>query len=31
MRRVPPEMFRFTTGETADLNGAVLEAFGVAA
>ncbi|MFI8519188.1 TIGR02677 family protein [Streptomyces sp. NPDC085481] len=30
MRRVPPEMFRFTTGETADLNGAVLEAFGVA-
>ncbi|WP_329112113.1 TIGR02677 family protein [Streptomyces sp. NBC_01353] len=30
MRRVPPEMFRFTTGETAELNGAVLEAFGVA-
>ncbi|MFJ6737461.1 TIGR02677 family protein [Streptomyces sp. NPDC091279] len=30
MRRVPPEMFRFTTGEKADLNGAVLEAFGVA-
>ncbi|MFF9351260.1 TIGR02677 family protein [Streptomyces sp. NPDC014734] len=30
MRRVPPEMFRFTTGEKSDLNGAVLEAFGVA-
>ncbi|ANW21356.1 TIGR02677 family protein [Streptomyces clavuligerus] len=30
MCRVPPEMFRFITGETADLNGAVLEAFGVA-
>ncbi|MFE5797494.1 TIGR02677 family protein [Streptomyces sp. NPDC056503] len=30
MRRVPSEMFRFTTGEKADLNGAVLEAFGVA-
>ncbi|MGW2825777.1 TIGR02677 family protein [Streptomyces sp. NPDC001443] len=30
MRRVPAEMFRFTTGEKADLNGAVLEAFGVA-
>ncbi|MFC9399195.1 TIGR02677 family protein [Streptomyces sp. NPDC057027] len=30
MRRIPPEMFRFTTGEKSDLNGAVLEAFGVA-
>ncbi|MFD3468117.1 TIGR02677 family protein [Streptomyces sp. NPDC058682] len=30
MRRVPQAMFRFTTGEKADLNGAVLEAFGVA-
>ncbi|MFE5596077.1 TIGR02677 family protein [Streptomyces sp. NPDC056549] len=30
MRRVPPEMFRFTTGERSDLYGAVLEAFGVA-
>ncbi|MFE3887785.1 TIGR02677 family protein [Streptomyces lydicus] len=30
MRRVPPEMFRFTTGERADLYGAVLDAFGVA-
>ncbi|MFD5127996.1 TIGR02677 family protein [Streptomyces olindensis] len=30
MRRIPPEMFRFTTAETSDLYGAVLEAFGVA-
>ncbi|MFF8594845.1 TIGR02677 family protein [Streptomyces sp. NPDC015220] len=30
MRRIPPEMFRFTTGERADLYGAVLDAFGVA-
>ncbi|MFD9111793.1 TIGR02677 family protein [Streptomyces bottropensis] len=30
MRRVPPEMFRFTTVERSDLYGAVLEAFGVA-
>lgn len=30
MRRVPPEMFRFTTGETSDLDGAVLDAFGAA-
>ncbi|MGW4373743.1 TIGR02677 family protein [Streptomyces albidoflavus] len=30
MRRVPPEMFRFATGEKADLNGAVLDAFGMA-
>ncbi|MFF9340458.1 MULTISPECIES: TIGR02677 family protein [unclassified Streptomyces] len=30
MRRIPPDMFRFTTGEKADLNTAVLEAFGVA-
>ena len=30
MRRVPPEMFRFTTGERADLYGAVLRAFGAA-
>ncbi len=30
VRRVPPEMFRFTTGEKADLYGAVLDAFGVA-
>ncbi|WP_065965421.1 TIGR02677 family protein [Streptomyces sparsogenes] len=30
MRRMPPEMFRFTTVERSDLYGAVLEAFGVA-
>lgn len=30
MHRVPPEMFRFTTVERADLYGAVLNAFGVA-
>lgn len=30
MRRVPPEMFRFTTGERSDLYGAVLDAFGAA-
>ncbi|MFJ8487719.1 TIGR02677 family protein [Streptomyces sp. NPDC094038] len=30
MRRVPPEMFRFTTVERSDLYGAVLDAFGVA-
>ncbi|MFE2558361.1 TIGR02677 family protein [Streptomyces sp. NPDC059352] len=30
MRRVPPEMFRFTTGDRADLYGAVLDAFGAA-
>ncbi|RMI43750.1 TIGR02677 family protein [Streptomyces triticirhizae] len=30
MRRVPPEMFRFTTVERTDLYGALLEAFGVA-
>ncbi|MFG2226343.1 TIGR02677 family protein [Streptomyces sp. NPDC048644] len=30
MRRVPPEMFRFTTGERSDLYGAVLGAFGAA-
>ncbi|GGY15936.1 TIGR02677 family protein [Streptomyces minutiscleroticus] len=30
MRRVPPELFRFTTVERSDLYGAVLEAFGVA-
>ncbi|GCD42444.1 TIGR02677 family protein [Streptomyces paromomycinus] len=30
MQRVPPEMFRFTTVERADLYGAVLNAFGVA-
>lgn len=30
MRRVPQAMFRFATGEKADQNGAVLEAFGVA-
>ncbi|WP_435836552.1 TIGR02677 family protein [Streptomyces albidoflavus] len=30
MRRIPPDMFRFTTGEKADLHGAILEAFGVA-
>lgn len=30
MRSVPQAMFRFTTGEKADLNGAVLEAFDVA-
>ncbi|MEU7178045.1 MULTISPECIES: TIGR02677 family protein [Streptomyces] len=30
MRRVPPEMFRFTTGEKSGLYGAVLDAFGAA-
>lgn len=30
MRRLPPEMFRFTTGERADLYGAILSAFGAA-
>ncbi|MGW0859050.1 DUF2397 family protein, partial [Streptomyces sp. NPDC002690] len=30
MRRVPPEMFRFTTGERAGLHSAVLDAFGAA-
>lgn len=30
MRRVPPEMFRFTTGEKAELYGAILQAFGAA-
>ncbi|GAA2152082.1 hypothetical protein GCM10009760_48250 [Kitasatospora kazusensis] len=30
MRRVPPEMFRFTTGERAELYGAILQAFGAA-
>lgn len=30
MRRVPPEMFRFTTGERAGLYGAGPDAFGVA-
>ncbi|WP_406707893.1 TIGR02677 family protein [Streptomyces halobius] len=30
MHRVPPEMFRFTTREGADLYGAVLDAFGAA-
>lgn len=30
MRRVPPEMFRFTTGEKADFYGAILQAFGAA-
>ena len=30
MRRVPPEMFRFTTGDRADLYGAILQAFGAA-
>lgn len=30
LRRVPPDMFRFTTGERADLYGAVLRAFGEA-
>lgn len=30
MRRVPPEMFRFTTVERSDLYGAVLDAFGLA-
>jgi len=30
VRRVPPEMFRFTTVERSDLYGAVLDAFGVA-
>ncbi|MFE8013946.1 TIGR02677 family protein [Streptomyces antibioticus] len=30
MRRVPPEMFRFTTAERSDLYGAVLDVFGVA-
>jgi uncharacterized protein (TIGR02677 family) len=30
VRRVPPEMFRFTMGDRADLYGAVLRAFGAA-
>jgi len=30
VRRVPPEMFRFTTGDRAELYGAVLQAFGAA-
>lgn len=30
MRRIPPEMFRFATGERADLYGAILSAFGEA-
>jgi uncharacterized protein (TIGR02677 family) len=30
VRRVPPEMFRFTTGERADLYSAILKVFGAA-
>lgn len=30
MRRVPPDMFRFTTGDRAELYGAILRAFGAA-